>query len=86
MEVKTKALEFDVKHGVLNCLYSKDEELAGSPDTMDQECIKLCDAINKLPGITTIESCCGHGKTPFRIWFVTANVESLPPLLYWMDG
>jgi hypothetical protein len=38
---------------------------------MDDECIALCNAMNALPGITTVESCCGHGGlgSPFRIWF-----------------
>ena len=36
------------------------------PEDMDEECIALCVAMNKLPGISTIESCCGHGKYPYR--------------------
>lgn len=36
---------------------------------MDKESIPLCDAINALPGLKTIESCCGHGEKPFMIWF-----------------
>ena len=35
---------------------------------MDTECLKLCDAINSLPGIKTIESCCGHSCGPFNIF------------------
>jgi len=38
-------------------------------EQMDVECIPLCDALNSLPGIQTCESCCGHGKKPFAIWF-----------------
>jgi hypothetical protein len=38
-------------------------------ETMDPECVELCDTMNCLPGIVTFESCCGHGKGPFRIWF-----------------
>jgi hypothetical protein len=52
---------------------------------MDPECIKLCDAMNKVPGIRTIESCCGHGERPYRIWFKSKNLKSLPLLLYWFD-
>jgi len=37
-------------------------------EMMDEECIPLCDAINDIPGLKTIESCCGHGKSPFRIY------------------
>jgi hypothetical protein len=35
----------------------------------DPEVVPLCQAMNALPGIKTTESCCGHGKEPFRIWF-----------------
>lgn len=52
---------------------------------MDKECIALCDAMNLIPGITTIESCCGHGKEPYRIFFVVEDFEDLPDLLYWID-
>jgi hypothetical protein len=41
--------------------------------------------MNRFPGIMTIESCCGHGKQPFRIWFVAKSLEVLPPLLYYFD-
>lgn len=36
---------------------------------MDAECIPLCDAMNSIKGIRTVESCCGHGKTSFDVWF-----------------
>ena len=36
---------------------------------MDKECLELCDAMNALPGIRTIESCCGHSGSPFSIFF-----------------
>lgn len=39
------------------------------PENMDAECVSLCDALNTLPGVTTLESCSGHGKSPFMIWF-----------------
>ena len=48
---------------------------------MDIECISLCDAINKLPGISTIESCSGHNKKPFNIWFDAEDLGCLPALL-----
>ncbi len=38
-------------------------------DILDPEVAKLVGALNGLPGIETTESCCGHGKVPFRIWF-----------------
>jgi hypothetical protein len=39
------------------------------PENLDPECLKLCVALNKLPGITTEGSCCGHGNYPYRIYF-----------------
>lgn len=56
------------------------------PDGVDKECIDLCNALNCIPDITTVESCCGHGTEPYRIWFDTENLETLPHLLYWFDG
>lgn len=44
---------------------------------MDPECIPLCNELNVLPGIKTFESCCGHGKNPFRIWFTAENMKDL---------
>lgn len=52
---------------------------------IDIECVPLCDVINKLPGIRTIESCCGHDKKDFRIWFEAEDLKYLPPLLYFFD-
>ena len=39
------------------------------PDDMDDECIALCNLLNRIPGVRTSESCCGHGKSLFRLWF-----------------
>ena len=50
-------------------------------DTMDPDCIPLCDAMNRLPGITTCESCCGHGERPHRIFFRARRIEDLSPIL-----
>jgi len=44
---------------------------------MDEECIKLCDALNCIPGIKTYESCCGHGTSPFSIWMTAESIEAL---------
>jgi hypothetical protein len=40
-----------------------------APQDIDLECKNLCIALNALPGIETDESCCGHGKESYRIWF-----------------
>ena len=53
---------------------------------MDQECIELCNAMNLMPGIATVESCCGHGDHPYHIWFWAEDIGCLPDLLYWFDS
>ena len=50
-------------------------------DRMDPECIALCDALNSLPGIRTYESCCGHGRYEFMVFFWAKEVENLGPIL-----
>lgn len=52
---------------------------------MDEECVDLCNAINKCAGITTIESCCGHSKQPYRVWFRAEALEDLPTACYFFD-
>lgn len=47
------------------------------PKNMDIHCVGLCDAMNALPGITTFESCCGHGESTFRIWFTATDPQGL---------
>jgi hypothetical protein len=44
------------------------------PKDLDKECESLFEAMNRLPGLRTEGSCCGHGKEAYRFWF---NVESL---------
>jgi hypothetical protein len=60
------------------------------PKDIDKECLDICEAMNLLPGLRTIESCCGHGKTPYWIFFHLDEdspdglLDGLPMLLYWM--
>ncbi len=54
-----------------------------SGNQMDQECIKLCDTINKFEGIRTVESCCGHGEHNYRIWFIANDLKYLAPVIYY---
>jgi hypothetical protein len=56
------------------------------PSDLDPECLALCVALNKMPGIQTTDSCCGHGKNPYWIFFQPTNLASLPRLLYWFDS
>lgn len=55
------------------------------PADIDPECRLLCEAMNRLPGIQTTSSCCGHGEHPYWIFFDAESLEALPGLLYWFD-
>lgn len=50
-------------------------------DRMDPECIPICDALNKIGGVQTFESCCGHAKHPMWIFFTARRVKSLVRLM-----
>ena len=55
-------------------------------DYMDEEVRDLCDAMNSLPGIKTIGSCCGHSSSPLHIsFYVTDSKEGLFFLTRCMD-
>jgi hypothetical protein len=56
------------------------------PGDLDQEILGLCQAMNEVPGIQTVESCCGHGDRPVRVWFTARSLEDLPALLYWFSS
>jgi hypothetical protein len=55
------------------------------PKGIDHECIELCEILNTL-GLETIESCCGHGQGPYRIFFKALEMQNLVPLLKVLDG
>lgn len=38
---------------------------------MKNMCIEICDAMNEIEGIETVESCSGHSKLTFRVSFTT---------------
>lgn len=44
---------------------------------MDAHCATICDALNRFPGVATFESCNGHFKEPFRVWFTCSDFASL---------
>lgn len=50
------------------------------PFDMDDECIDLCNLLNTLPGLTTFESCCGHCKNLYSIWFFCTSIDTLSRL------
>jgi hypothetical protein len=66
---------------------STEEETMGEKiyEDMDEEVVPLCRALNGLDGITTVESCCGHGNTPFLIWFTADNVDDVAPVCFFAD-
>lgn len=47
------------------------------PKDIDPECRPLCLALNKIEGIKTLESCCGHGRGTFRIFFFAQGMDAL---------
>lgn len=49
---------------------------------IDPEVVRLCNAMNKVNGIRTCESCCGHGKHPFMIWFYAQRMSSLAKIAH----
>ena len=55
-------------------------------DIDDKDCIDLCKALNRLPGITTFESCCGHGESNYHIFFGAKSLEGLAPIAYFLNA
>ena len=53
------------------------------PADMDPECIPLCEALNAIPGVTTISSCFGHGWAPFGIFFTVDTFDALEEVAWW---
>lgn len=47
---------------------------------MDAPCIELCNLLNRLPGLETSESCCGHCKEPYMVFFRCDNLDTLTRL------
>ena len=50
------------------------------PADVDCECVSICNTLNRLPGLTTFESCCGHELHPFWVWFKCSNIDTLSRL------
>ena len=50
------------------------------PSDMDKECIEICNTLNTLPETETFESCCGHLKYPFSVWFFCNSIDTLSRL------
>lgn len=58
----------------------KTTEVASLPDGMDFACIGIYYLLNRLPDVETFESCSGHGKEPFSMWFFCDNIDTLSRL------
>lgn len=56
------------------------DEVPVLPDDVDEACVDLCNLLNRLPGVETSESCCGHGKDVYSIWFRCDDVGTLSRL------
>lgn len=50
------------------------------PSDMEKECIGICELLNSLPTVKTFESCCGHLKNRFSVWFFCDSIDVLTRL------
>lgn len=55
------------------------------PADMDKECIELCKLLNTLPTVITTESCCGHCKNRYMVFFYCDSIEVLSRLARAVD-
>ena len=53
------------------------DNILNLPEDIDYQCIELCNFLNSIPGVQTFESCCGHCRERFSIWF---HCDSIPAL------
>ena len=51
-------------------------------DEIDFEIQKLCQELNAIDGIETVESCAGHGKYPCTIWLKCETIHDFNHLLF----
>ena len=50
------------------------------PSDIDAECVDICNVLNSLPETETFESCCGHLKGRFNVWFFCNSIDTLSRL------
>jgi hypothetical protein len=48
-----------------------------APKDLDKECLSLFFALNRIPGVRTTESCCGHGRSPYHMWMMADSPDAL---------
>jgi hypothetical protein len=56
------------------------------PEDMDTECIELCDILNSLPTVKTYESCWGHNKSNYIVFFTVTDWRSISFLARCIDS
>lgn len=61
-------------------LFWKPTEKQKYDENMDKECVKLCDILNSIPSVNTFESCCGHLKDRFSVWFFCNDTVAISRL------
>jgi hypothetical protein len=47
---------------------------------LDEPVVNLVEALNRVDGIRTCLSCCGHEEDPYYIWFNARSVDAVRPL------
>lgn len=60
-------------------------EINGETVEIDKDIVNIVKAMNRFPGIRTVESCSGHGKQAASIFFVPETIDALPAMLYYFD-
>lgn len=76
-KLETAGYGYDAINNTLYKNEHTDNTVVNYPVDMDPECINLCNTLNSLPTVMTVESCCGHYKERFNIWF---HCDSIPVL------
>ena len=50
------------------------------PSDIDEQCVDLCNLLNRLPFVETIESCAGHSEHPYWVFFKCVDIGVLSRL------
>ena len=49
---------------------------------IDYEIRELIEYMNRVDGIRSVNSCCGHGEMPCQIWFKADNIECVTRFIH----
>ena len=58
----------------------KDKPTIELPSDVDKYCVDICNLLNRMPDTQTYESCEGHFKNPFWVFFHCTNIGVLSRL------